>query len=59
MIFKTGKYKNNKLSLRVYRCPYPVSKPTKKFEAVFLQVGNRGYWIFRNKQIYQDWPCQA
>lgn len=59
MIFKTGIYKDNKLWVRIFRCPYPISKPTNKFEALFIQVGHKGYWIFRNQEIFNNWPVQS
>ena len=56
MIFRKGKYKEPKLYFKIFLCPYPMDKPTKKFEAIFLQLGRKGFWLFRNEQVHRNWP---
>jgi hypothetical protein len=52
MIFKLYKYTgNNSIRLKWH------SSWNKKFEAVSLMVGYYGFWIFRNKKIYNIWAC--
>ena len=57
MLIKTFKSKvKNKTKFKV--CYYNgwVS-PTKNWQAIYFVFGRRSIWIFRNKQVYQGWPC--
>lgn len=56
MVFKIDKSKSNKFQIRTFWWKH---KGEKKFEAVYLQLFGFIFWVFRNKQVYNDWPCQA
>ena len=58
MIFESNKYKNSQgWGFRVYRNEYPISAPTREFEALLIKLGKRCLWIFRNWQVYYNWPA--
>lgn len=58
MIFKIDKSKSNKFQFQI-RTFWWKHKGEKKLEAVYLQLFGFVLWVFRNKQTYNDWPCQA
>lgn len=59
MIFR--KYKNNgAAAIKLKVCYYNGSEsPTKKWQAIFLNVGRYSFWVFRNKKVFQGWPSAA
>lgn len=53
MIYKLSKYKNSLgFGLKLMR-----SYQNGKFEALLVKLGRRGFWIFRDKNIYENWPA--
>jgi len=58
-LFRRGTYKDNSWRVKVFRHAYPYGKPQNYIEAVFIQLGHKGYWVFRNKEIWLQWPSQA
>lgn len=58
-IFRKGMYRNYQWQVKLFRCPYPHDNPENYIQAVFFQCGYKGYWIFRNKLVWNNWPSQA
>jgi hypothetical protein len=58
-ILKTGKYREYKWQIRLFLNRFPFNNPDNYIEALFIQLGHRGYWIFRNKQILNNWPSTS
>ena len=58
-IFRKGVYRDYQWRIKLFRHPYPYNNPENYIEAVFIQFGHKGYWLFRNKEIWSNWPAQA
>lgn len=59
MIFR--KYKsNNKQKFQFKICYFNgYESGTKRWQAIFLNIGKTTYWVFRNKDIFNGWPGAA
>lgn len=58
-LFRKGTYRDYKWRIKLFRHKYPHNNPENYIEAIFFQLGYKGYWIFRNKEIWMQWPSQA
>ena len=58
-IFRKGTYRDYDWKIKLFRCTYPWDNPKNYIEAIFVQLGHKGYWVFRNKEIWMGWASQA
>lgn len=56
MVFRKFKTKNRQ-KMRLKVCYFNDRESgTKKWQAIFLNIGRTTYWLFRNRDIYNGWP---
>ncbi len=56
VVLKKDKSNSWKIKSRIFWWKH---KGERKFEAGFIQCFGYTFWLFRNKDVYNDWPCQA